>query len=198
MKTIINGLLQRRITRWGSLVGLLLGVGVTVGWQYQRQYQLGGGFIGHGAGMVYNTVQSPLDPAGRTAALVVKTVDDDGSLAGLLAAVGADTASDAVGEDVMISRDTAKWSMIAYAQASGPPKHTTAIFVYTGTLKFTGPDSWVINYALEVYPVNVPVGSPFYGLPNADADHDGFPDAGATPALTIPGLTGEGKRVPIP
>ena len=198
MKTNMNGLLQGRITRWGSLVGLLLAVGVTVGWQNQKHYQLGGGFIGHGAGLVFNCVQTPLDPAGRTAALVVKTVDDDGSLAGLLAAVGADTASDAVGEDVMISRDTAKWSMVAYAQAAGPPLQTKAIFVYTGTLKFTDRDNWVINYTLEVYPVNVPVTSPFYGLPNADADRDGFPDAGATPALTIPGLTGTGKRVPIP
>jgi len=198
MKTLMNGLLKGRVTRWGFLAVLLIAAGATVGWKSQRQYQLGGGFIGHGAGLVYNCVQTPLDPAGRTAALVVKTVDDDGSLAGLLAMVGADTGSDGVGQDVMISRDTAKWSMIAYAQAAGPPLQTKAIFVYTGTFKFTDPDNWVINYTLNVYPVNVPVTSPFYGLPNADADHDGFPDAGATPALSIPGLTGVGKRVPIP
>jgi hypothetical protein len=198
MKTLMNGLLKGRITRWGFLAVLLIAVGASVGWRGQRHYQLGGGFIGSGAGLVFNCVQTPLDPDGRTAALVVKTVDDDGSLAGLLTACGADTASDAVGEDEMISRDMAKWSMVAYAQASGPPLQTKAIFVYTGTLKFTDPDNWVINYTLNVYPVNVPVTSPFYGLPNADANHDGFPDAGATPALTIPGLTGAGKRVPIP
>ena len=197
MKTLMNGVLKGRITRWRFLAVLLIAVGASVGWKNQRQYQLGGGFIGHGAGLVYNCVQSPLDPDGRTAALVVKTVDDDGSMAGLLAALGANTGSEGVGQDEMISRDTAKWNMVAYAQASGPPVQTTAILVYTGTLKFTGPDTWVINYTLNVYPVNVPVGSPFYG-PNADADHDGFPDAGATPTLTIPGLTGVGKRVPIP
>ena len=194
----MNGLLKGRITRWGFLAVLLIAAGATLAWNSQQQYQLGGGFIGHGAGLVYSCVQTPLDPDGRTAALVVKTVDDDGSMAGLLAACGANTASDAVGEDEMISRDTAKWSMVAYAQASGPPLQTKAIFVYTGTFTFTGPDNFVINYTLDVYPVNVPVTSPFYGLPNADADHDGFPDAGATPALTIPGLTGAGKRVPIP
>jgi hypothetical protein len=197
MKTVVNGLLRGRITRWGFLAVLVIAAGATVAGKKERQYQLGGGFIGHGAGLVFNAVQTPLDPAGRTAALVVKTVDDDGSLAGLLAACGANTGSDAVGEDEMISRDTAKWSMIAYAQAAGPPLQTKAIFVYTGTLQFTGPDDFVINYNLDVYPVNVPVTSPFYGLPNADADRDGFPDAGVTPALTIPGLTGVGKRVPI-
>ena len=197
MKTLLNKLLKGRITRWRFLAMLLIAAGATVAWNSQRQYQLGGCFIGHGAGLVYNCVQTPLDPAGRTAVLVVKTVDDDGSLAGLLAVFGADTGSDAVGEDVMISRDTAKWSMMAYAQASGPPLQTKAILVYTGTLKFTGPDTFVINYTLDVYPVNVPVTSPFCDLPNADADRDGFPDTGATPALTIPGLTGVGQRVPI-
>jgi hypothetical protein len=116
---------------------------------------------------------------------VVKTVDDDGSLAGLLAAVGADTFTEGVGEDVMISRDTAKWNMVAYAQLAGVTPKITAIFVYTGTLTFTGPDNFVINYTLNVYSAA------------ADADHDGYPDAGATPALTIPGLTGAGKRVPV-
>jgi hypothetical protein len=194
MKTLMNGLLKGRITRWGFLAVLLIAVGATVGWdnpkETHRHYQLGGGFIGQSPGLVWNCVQTPLDPAGQTAALVVRTVDDDGSLAGLLAAFGANTASEAVGEDEMISRDMAKWSMIAYAQAAGPPVQTKAIFVYSGTLKFTGPDNFVINYTLNVYPVNVP------GLPNADANHDGFPDARATPALTIPDLTGTAKRVP--
>ena len=85
----------------------------------------------------------------------------------------------------MISRDTAKWSAVAYAQLAGVTPKITAIFVLTGTLQFTGPDNYVINYTFNVY------------LPADDANHDGFPDAGATPALTIPGLTSAGKRVPI-
>ena len=186
MKTLMNGLLKGRITRWGFLAVLLIAAGTTVGWKNQRQYQLGGGFIGHGAGLVYHCVQSPLDPDGRTAALVVKTVDDDGSMAGLLAALGANTASEGVGQDEMISRDTAKWNMVAYAQLMGVTPKITAIFVWAGTFQFTGPDNIVINMTLNIYPAT------------ADADHDGFPDAGATPALSIPGLTGVGKRVPIP
>jgi|SRR5712664_1805319 len=41
-----------------------------------------------------------------------------------------------------------------------------------------------LNYTLDVYP------------PSADADGDGFPDAGATPALSIPTVD-NGRRVPI-
>jgi hypothetical protein len=186
MKTLVNGLLKGRITRWGFLAVLLIAVGASVGWKHQRQYQLGGGFIGTSPGLVWNCVQTPLDPDGRTAALVVKTVHDDGGNAALFAAFGADRGTEGVGEDEMISRDTAKWSMVAYAQASGPPVQTKAIFVYSGTLKFTDRDNFVINFTLEAYPAS------------ADADHDGLPDASATPALTIPGLTGAGKRVPIP
>jgi hypothetical protein len=186
MKTSLNKLLQGRITRWGFLALLLIAVGVTVAWNNEVQYQLGGGFIGASPGLVWTGVQTPLDPAGRTATLVVKTVDDTGDLAGLVAAFGGNTTSDAVGEEEMISRDTAKWNMVAYAQLAGVTPTITAIFVYTGTLTFTSPDNFVINYTLNVYPASADVNP-----------HDGFPDAGATPALTIPGLTGAARRVPV-
>jgi hypothetical protein len=185
MKMLMNGLLKGRITRWGFLAVLLIAAGATVAWNSQPQYQLGGGFIGTMPGLVFNAVHTPLDPAGRTAALVVKTVHDDGTLAGLIAAFGGDTGTEGVGEERMISRDTAKWTMISYAQVAGVAPKITAIFVWAGTLQFTGPDNIVINMTLNIYPAA------------ADANHDGFPDAGATPALTIPGLTGAVKRVPI-
>ena len=192
MKSLLNKMLNGRLNRWGFLAVLLLAAGATVAGMKDRQYRLGGAFIASDGKLVYNCVQSPYDPEGQRAALVVRIVHDDGSLAALLAAFGANTSCEGVGEDVMISHDTAKWNMIAYAQAAGPPLQTKAIFVYSGTLKFTDRDNFVTNYTLNVYPVDVP------GLPNADANHDGFPDAGATPALTIPGLTGTGKRVPTP
>jgi hypothetical protein len=46
-----------------------------------------------------------------------------------------------------------------------------------------------VAYTIDVYPVNVP------GLPNADADADGFPDSGSVPIISIPGLD-TAKRVP--
>jgi hypothetical protein len=137
--------------------------------------------------LVWNAVQTPLDPDGRTAALLVKTVDDDGSLAGLIAAFGGNTGSEGVGEVQMISRDTAKLNMVAYAQLAGVTPKITAIFVYTGTVQFTGPDNIVLDYTIKVYPATADVNP-----------HDGFPDEGATPALTIPGVPAVGKRVPLP
>jgi hypothetical protein len=49
MKSILSKLLKSRITRWGFLAVLLLAAGATVAGMHQRQYQLGGGFIGSGA-----------------------------------------------------------------------------------------------------------------------------------------------------
>jgi hypothetical protein len=186
MKMSISGLLKGRITRWGCVAGLLIAAGATVAWKGQPQYQLGGGFIGTIPGLVWYAVHTPLDPAGRTAALLVKTVDDDGTLAGLITAFGGNIGSEGVGEVQMVSRDTARWNMISYVQVAGVTPKITAILVWEGTLKFTGPDDLVLHYTINVYPAA------------ADANHDGFPDAGATPALTIPGSTGAAKRVPIP
>jgi hypothetical protein len=117
---------------------------------------------------------------------VVKDLDDDGTLAGLITAFGGNIGSEGFGEEQMISRDTAKFTMISYAQVAGVTPKITAIFVWAGTLKFTGPDDIVLNYTLNIYPAAADVNP-----------HDGFPDAGATPALTIPGIPGAAKRVPV-
>jgi hypothetical protein len=151
----------------------------------QEQYQLGGAWIFSGPGAVYNALQIPLDPAGRTAALRVKGVTYDAGTAELIAAYGADTVSDNTGEVKMTGRNTGKWILVSYGQAQGTPPQIRAIFVSVGTLKFTGPDSLEILYTLKAYAAT------------DDADGDGFPDAGATP-LEIPGLTLSAKRVPIP
>ncbi len=181
MKTIVNGLLRGRITRWGMLAGVLLVVaGVSVAWMPPEHYQLGGGWIGSGGGMTWSCLQIPLDPAGRTDAIRVKTTAYDANTAGLLASFGANTLSDGVGEGRMISRDTSKWSMVSYAQVAGNPLQTAAILVYSGTWTFTGPDDAVINYSLTVYPPSES------GLPEADS------------LLTIAGMTGTVKRVLVP
>jgi len=187
MKTLLNKLLKDRITRWGFLATLLIAVGASVVGMSQRHYQLGGGFIGTSPGLVWWAVQTPLDPAGRTAALLVKTVDDDGTLAGLITAFGGNSSSEGVGEVQMISRDTAKLNMLAYIQLAGVTPTITAIVAYTGTVQFTDEDNIVLDYTISVYPATADVNP-----------HDGYPDDGATPALTIPGVPAAGKRVPIP
>ena len=113
----------------------------------------------------------------------------DAQFAGLLAAFGADSLSDAVGEARMVTSDTARWTLIAYAQATphqpGDLLLNKAIVVFSGTWKYASQDTVVLNYTVNVY------------LPSADADGDGYPDAKTQPVLTIPGVVDNGRRVPI-
>jgi len=71
-----------------------------------------------------------------------------------------------------------------HAEAAGRSLQNKAIVVSHGTWKFTGDDTAVLDYTLDIY------------LPSADADGDGFPDAGAQPVLAVPTVD-NAKRVPI-
>jgi len=178
MKSILNKLLNGRLTRWGFLAVLLLAAGATVAGMKDRQYQLGGAFIGNGGAGIWNALQIPLDPAGRTAALRVSSGTLSPQFAGLFAALDATGGgSDNVGEMEMISRDTARFGTVAYAreQVPGNPLQINSIFVMTGTVKFTGPDTIVVTYTINVYPAG------------ADVNGDGYPDPGAQP-IVIPGI----------
>lgn len=152
-------------------------------------YRLGGAWVGGHPGFTWSAIQAPLDPPGQTCAARPILKNFDAQFAGLLAAFGADNLSDAVGEARMISPDTARWTLLAHAQATpkqpGDLLQTKAIIVFFGTWKFTSQDTVVLNYTVNVY------------LPSADADGDGYPDANAQPVLTIPGVVDNAKRVPI-
>ena len=190
MRTIVTGLLKGRRTRWGILAALLAAGALSLAWMETPQYQLGGAWIGSGGAGIWNALQIPLDPAGRTAALRVNSPTYSPQFAGLFAALGATAnGSDAVGEMEMISRDTARYGTVFYGrmEVPGNPLQINSIFVMTGTVKFTGPDTIEVTYTINVYPVNIPVTSPFYGFPNADVNGDGYPDPGAQP-IVIPGV----------
>jgi hypothetical protein len=186
MKTIVNGLLQGRMARWGLLAAVVAVSSLCVASMSQRQYKFGGGWIGgDGAGSIWTALQIPKDPAGLTMGCRVHTTMYGETFAGLLSAFGADSATEAVGESEMISRDTAKSRFVFYLQKQGNPPTLCAIVVMPCTLTFTGPDNFFVDYSLIVY------------LPSADADKDGFPDPGAVPALTIPGGHDTAKRVSV-
>lgn len=97
---------------------------------------------------------------------------------------GANTVSDGIGEMRMISNNTAKGSLIVYEQVIGTTPQIVGIEVYSGTWKFTDRDTVEANYTLTIYPAS------------ADADGDGYPDAGSQPALTLP-VNYTITRVPI-
>lgn len=133
------------------------------------QMKLGGAFVGSGAGGLWNAIQIPLDPAGKTCAARISGIAMPG-FAGLLAALQADTFSEMVGQEVMISRDTAKFTFIGYATAGTTVK---GILVMTGEFQFQGPNEAVVTYEMKVF------------SPDADGNQDGLPDTDATP-LPIP------------
>lgn len=186
MKTTVIGLLKGRKTRWSMLALIITAAALTLGSSNERQYQLGGGFIGNnGAGNIWSAFQIPLDPAGRTAALRVNLMVYNDVFAGALSAFGADSLTESVGEEKMIGRDTAKYRTVGYANAQGNPPQRRAIVVMNGTVQFIGPDNFTVNYTLDMYPAS------------ADSNLDGYPDVGTTPAVTIPGVD-FASRVPIP
>ncbi len=152
-----------------------------------RQMQLGGGFIGSGNGAIFDALQIPLDPAGRTAALHLKLHTWSPAYAGLLAKFGADTVTESTGQVEMTGRDTFKVCWIAYLIKQANPPVIQGIMVLTGNARFTGPDSYVIVSNFDIYSAA------------ADANKDGFPDPGILPSFsTATPNTNYATRVPIP
>ena len=82
---------------------------------------------------------------------------------------GADTLSEGIGQLAMINNDTAKGSLVFYALKQGTPPQVKQIWVWDGTIKFSGPDTYDVDGTTFVYSAD------------ADADGDGRPDPGAVP-----------------
>jgi len=181
---------RAKLKRFGiAFAGLVLLAGVLgVTGFGQKNYQLGGGWVGGNSMYTWSVLFAPSDPAGQTAAARPILKYFDAQFAGLLASFGADNLSDATGEAKMISQDTARWTLISYMQVTpkqpGDPLQNKAIIVSHGTWQYTGNDTAVLDYTLDIY------------LPSADADGDGFPDAGVQPVLAVPTVD-NAKRVPI-
>jgi len=191
-KSMAQSVTRRRVLKkFGAGLGgmaLLAGALCVTGFG-QKYYRLGGAWVGVNPTYTWSVLFAPSDPLGQTAAArpILKYFNDQ--FAGLLASFGADNLSDATGEIKMVGPDTARWTLISYAQVTphqpGDLLQNKAIIVSHGTWKFTSEDTAaVLNYTLDIY------------LPSADADGDGFPDPGTAPVLTVPTLD-NAKRVPI-
>ncbi len=182
MKKFMTGLLKGRKMRWTLVAVALAAVGLSLAWTLVPQYKLGGGFIGspaHSGGMWWSAVQTPLDPAGKTAALRVCAYSLPEPGTALLAFCGADTLGDGVGQVAMISNDTAKGRLVFYAVKNGNPslgipQEVKAIWVGNYLLKFTSADAYDVTGELFIYSAA------------ADANGDGLPDPGAEPLLPEP------------
>lgn len=199
MKNQINNVVQ---TLKQSLAGRgvvkksgvgLAGLGLVAGALFvtgfgPKHYQVGGAWVGGGEQYIWSVMFSPSDPAGTTAAARPILKNFKSEFAGLLAAFGADSLSDACGEIRMINSDTGRWTLLSHAQLTprqpGDPLVTKAILMSYGTWTYTSQDTAVLHYTINVYPAA------------ADADGDGLPDANVQPAMAIP-VVDTAKRIPM-
>ncbi len=170
------------VTTLGTAAAIALVLTQTA--ESHRQYRLGGNWIGGSGGNLWTALHTPLDPEARTDASRVHFVTYNADFAAVLSTFGADSLSDAVGQGEMISRDTCKWTLMSYALKQGNPPLIQAIGVGQGTWQFISPDSAVVHYTNYMY------------LPTADADGDGFPDAGSTPVAAFPVVDTAQRVVP--
>ena len=115
----------------GLLALVLAAAGLSLAWTGQHHYRLGGSWIGVSSTLTWNCLQIPLEPDGQTAALRVSGVSWTAQFMALLGAFGADTPVEwrCVGEGRMISRDTARYTIIGYPQLAANPGQIAAIFV---------------------------------------------------------------------
>lgn len=177
MKASVIGLLNRRMSRWGMLAGLVALAGLSVAALGPNHYRLGGAFIGTpsaSGGLYWSALQIPLDPAGKTAALQVRGYNASKDLALLLAYSEADAISEGIGQLAMISQETAKCSLVFYGVKQGTlevPQEVRQIWIWDGTITFTSADSYNANGTFYVYSAAT------------DVDGDGRPDPEANPLV---------------
>ncbi|HEV2354295.1 MAG TPA: hypothetical protein VGR89_08630 [Puia sp.] len=177
MKTWIVGLWESRRARWSSLGAVGVVAFLCVASMGQRNYRLGGAWVGSGSGETWTGVTTPLDPEGKTAVFTVHPIAWSEDSASLTRALGGDSVSDGVGWQKMVSQDTAQWGMVVHVLAGDPPQ-IVAFEVFAGTLRFMGPDYNKMQYTLTIFPAS------------ADKNGDGLPDPDAVPLMTIPNGTG--------
>ncbi len=191
MKTFIHYCLHGRRMRWAILAvafaaGLIL-CQTAVSKGGQRQYKLGGAWLGKGAGTVWTCAQNPMDPNCLTAVLHVRFQAYGPAFAALADAFGADSWGDFMSEGVMINHDTEKWTLLGYGQKLNAKKELEirAILLASGTFQFTDNDHAVLRYTVSVYNAS------------KDSDHDGMPDPGTQPDIVVPDLMDSVQRIPI-
>ncbi len=155
---------------------------------------LGGAWVGQvpELGIQWCGIHAPFDSAGRRAAIKWQWVTVGPQFTALYAQFGGQ-GSEVVGELEMVNRNTAKYTEVWYIatpadmQANPPVASVvTGICLMKGTMHFTGPDTAYSNDTLLVYTAD------------ADKNHDGLPDADATPAMPpMVFLKTQHHRVPI-
>jgi hypothetical protein len=172
MKTPITGLLKGGITRRSMLAAVLPAAGLSLAMNGHaesdnRVNRLGGGWIAYNADTLFSHMQIPLDPEGKSAALILDVATYSESTAQFLALpeVGADSFTSFVGSIHMTGKDEAEGTIMAYGLASGNPPVPPLlkfIMVISALFQFTSPDTMECDWTYAIYPPSND------GLPHGD------------------------------
>ena len=151
-----------------------------------------GAWVGSFAGGPWDTplimlnTLTPLDPAGKKLAYVMRWVNADATLKNP-AYTEADYASELVGEAVRSGKDTYDFSLMGYGvnERPGDRNEILYIFVINGSLTCEDGANVTSDVMLSVY------------SGDQDTDQDGFPDEGEAPQCIGPNDLGSAKRIPL-
>jgi hypothetical protein len=153
-----------------------------------QAYKLEGAWtLSSGVGDLLANVTVAPDPSGHRATAKVNWVTVGPTIAWYQALFGADTSTDGNYALEMISRDTVKYSGVFYWIKTGTPNEIKMIFLHWGTMKYTGPDTIVVQKDDR-----------WAGyLPGRDANGDGLPDNLESPDLGPVEGAGVFTRIPM-
>ncbi len=169
---------KSRLVQAGGLVAIAAAVAASVAWSRspEARIKLEGTWIveaddhsTRGLG-----TYSASDPSGLRAAYRAQLLAPD-----VAASMGLDTISDFIAEEVVTGKNTSECTGIAYGLVAG---RVALIMVGTDHFTFVSPTEKTFTSTTKVY------------LPLADADNDGYPDAGSQPIATATGR-GIAKRL---
>jgi hypothetical protein len=156
--------------------------------QHGNSAKLEGAWIGKvlGTPVTWSYSLAP-DPSGRSAAMsgsIQVPIGPSVVVPGLFPDL--EYYSPMVGQAVMTGRDTVQFTAVWYGMKTGVPfNQVVFIGVNSGEGKFTKSGQLINTNHLAFY------------APSADADHDGLPDPGQTPALCLPATVSLESRVPM-
>ncbi len=189
MKIFTSNFLQLKSTRAGLLLAIGTAAAATLAWALPQvyAYKLEGSWIGKvpGTPLMWMETLAP-DSSGRSAAMggSIPVPVGPSVVGGLFPDL--EYYSTMVGQVVMTGPDTLQFTAVWYGMKNAAPfNQVVLIGVNSGQGRFIAPDKIVNTDHLAFY------------YPSADADHDGLPDPGQTPALCLPGTVSLETRVPI-
>lgn len=181
MKALVSSFLRSRITQAALLVAVVAAAAASLAWsgRPEARVKLGGAWAGQLGGIQWISIHAPLGEDGMGAVQRAQWITLNADMERLLGALGAQRVSEASGVSELISKDTAKYTLVFYAFADGTASPTApvagqikAIFVMTGLWHYTGPETAESQETIAVY------------LPDGNPEHNVLPAPDATPYMT--------------